>query len=100
MCASLQESRDVLRDESLAAVFCEDCFEGGTYRDFLALAQRPRKVPVVVMVSESNQHLAPKDAMALGAFDVIPNPCSKKDVQWMVIRATKQERSAARDGER
>lgn len=100
MCASLQESRDVLRDESFAAVFCEDCFEGGTYRDFLALAQRPRKVPVVVMVSESTQHLALKDAMALGAFDVIPNPCSKKDVQWMVIRATKPERSAARDGER
>ena len=85
-------------EQDFAVVFCEDCFEGGTYRDFLALPQRPRKLPVIVMVSEPNHPQVSQDAMALGAFDVIPNPCSRKDVQWVVIRATKQERAAFRDG--
>ncbi len=90
VCASLQEWRDLADGKDFAVAFCDDCFEGGTYRDFLAMMPRPRKLPVVVLISESNQYEASRDAVALGAFDVIPNPCSKQDVQWVVIRALKQ----------
>jgi DNA-binding NtrC family response regulator len=90
VCSSLQESRQLLEREDFALVFCEDRFEDGAYRDLLTQAQRPRRVPVVVMISTADPDAIFQDAMALGALGVVPVPCSRKDVQWMVIRATQQ----------
>jgi DNA-binding NtrC family response regulator len=96
--ASLQESIELLENEEFAVVFCEDKFEGGAYPKLLSEARRPRKVPVVVMISDVNQDVVFEEAMEMGAFGVMAVPCSRKDVQWLVIRAT--QHSQARRGSR
>ena len=93
VCSSLEESRRLLDREDFVLVFCEDGFEGGAYRDLLSQSQRPRRVPVVIMISGADRDAVFQDAMALGAFGVVGVPCSRKDVQWMVIRATHQGQS-------
>ena len=89
-CSSIQESKDILDKQDFVLIFCEESGEDGTYRDLLSMT-RTRKVPVAVMLSDTNQELVFREAMALGAFGVVGSPCSKKDVQWMVIRATQRE---------
>ena len=88
--SSLRESRDLVEKRDFALIFCEECCEDGTYQDLLSTG-RSRKVPVVVMISDADQDFVFREAMALGAFGVVARPCSRKDVQWMVIRATQKE---------
>jgi DNA-binding NtrC family response regulator len=91
VCSSCWESLDLLDGEDFALIFCEERWEGGTYRDLLS-AMGSRKAPVVVMISGENRDLVFREAMELGAFDVAANPCSRQDAQWMVIRATQKHR--------
>ena len=96
VCSSFWESVDLVDRTDFALIFCEERCGEGTYRDLLA-AMGSRKAPVVVMVSPDDRDEVFRDAMAMGAFDVVANPCSRTDVQWMVIRAT-QKGLAARTG--
>ena len=90
VCASVEESTRLLEREDFALVLCEDRFGGGAFRNLLSQSQRPRKVPVVIMISDANPDAIFQEAMTLGAFGVLAIPCSRKDVQWMVVRATQQ----------
>ena len=91
-CSSLQESRDLLSKKDVALIFCDEHFDGGSYSDLLAMVRRPRKVPVVVFVSDENRDSVLRQAKDLGAMDVMPSPCGRTDVQWMVIQATRTNR--------
>ena len=88
VCSSLEESTRLLDREDFALVLCEDRFASGAYRNLLTQSPRPRKVPIVIMISDAEPEAVFHEAMALGAFGVLAIPCSRKDVQWMVIRAT------------
>lgn len=90
VCSSVGEAENLLTERDFAIVFCEDRFRDESYADLLSVAGRQCKVPVVVMISDGDQDSVFREAMALGAFGVVPSPCSTQDVQWMVIRATQQ----------
>ncbi|MGA8154011.1 MAG: hypothetical protein WB952_23880 [Terriglobales bacterium] len=87
VCSSIRESGELLDKKDFAIVFCGERCADGTYRDLLSVA-RPRRVPVVVMISDGDQDFVFREAMTLGAFGVLASPGSRQDVQWMVIRAT------------
>jgi DNA-binding NtrC family response regulator len=89
VCSSLRESQELLAGKEFALVFCRETLEDGTYSDLLSLVKGTHGVPVVVMISDVEEDQLFREAMALGAFGVVPHPCSTKDVQWMVIRATR-----------
>lgn len=73
----------------IALIFCDDLLPDGSYRDLLsALPRTSRKVPLTVVISGEDRDRTYREAIEQGAFDVIPSPCSKQDVQWVVIRAT------------
>jgi DNA-binding NtrC family response regulator len=88
-CSSADESLRLLEQEDFALIFCAEQYADGTYRDLLRSAQ-PHKAPVVIMVSDPNPDAVFREAMSLGALGVLNSPCSKADVQWMVIRATQK----------
>jgi len=93
--SSLLESVELLSRQDFSLAFCEQQGEDLSYRDFLSKARR-FKVPVVVLTSASGEQGTLQRALALGATDVLPSPCSKQDVQWMVIWATQQRPGARR----
>jgi two-component system, NtrC family, response regulator len=100
--ATLQECRDAISQGKIGLVFSDRSLPDGTYQDLLqATRALPRKVRVVV-TSEQADWDDYLEAIRLGAFDVIPAPCRRADVEWMLIQAKRDERtvstaSAARD---
>lgn len=89
-CSSVAEADKLLTEKDFAVIFCKDHFNGEGYAALLSAMGRRCRIPVVVMISDVNQDSVFQDAMALGAFGVVPSACSIKDVQWMVVRAAQQ----------
>jgi len=89
-CPSFQESINLLEREDFTLVFYEDGCSDQTYRDLQAML-RSSKAPVIVMTPLDDPKSVFREAISLGALDVLPSPCSKRDVQWMVIRATQHK---------
>jgi DNA-binding response OmpR family regulator len=106
-CDSLCDAQLALRRGNVRLVFCDEKLKDGGYRDFLALIRRKRRKPrAVVMapgVEPEREHL---EALESGAFDVICKPCTRNDIQWMIIyalrddsrRVTWQSPPASREG--
>jgi DNA-binding NtrC family response regulator len=92
--SSVKEAEELLKERDFDIIFCEERFNAEGYADVLSMVGRRYKVPVVVMISDADHGSVFREAMALGAFGVVPSPCSAKDVQWMVIRATRRGTSS------
>lgn len=89
VCSTLQESQELVQKKHFGVIFSEALCADGTYKDLLATALT-QKVPFVVVVTDASHDFVFQEAMASGAFDVLAASCSRKDVQWMVIRATRK----------
>jgi len=88
-CAASTEVEIRLGEKEFDIVFVDENLTEVEYLQVISLG-RSHKVPVVVLASEDDRDAAFRKAIRLGAFDILPTPCSAKDVQWMVIRATGQ----------
>jgi DNA-binding NtrC family response regulator len=100
-CASLQEARSLLSRQGFGVIFCQDSLPDGTYGDLQSAVRHPsRNTRMVVLMSDVNKDQTYREAMTLGAFDVVPSPCSRKDIQWVIIRATRdRSMTTTRPGE-
>ena len=93
-CASnVGQCREVLHGHDVGLVFCDRSFADGDYRDVLAAAEEQKpgaKARVVLLAAlvDSEQYKRAKD---LGVFEVINAACRPTDVEWMVIRAKRDE---------
>jgi CheY-like chemotaxis protein len=87
---SFQESLELLGRQEFILVFCEERADDVAYRDFLGRA-RKSKIPVVVISALSGRDEVFRESLALGAVDILPSPCSKQDVQWMLISVTQRK---------
>ncbi len=93
--SSIREARAILSRQPIPLVFCEDHLDDGSFRDLLAATRAmDGKVRVVVTFRVDN-NADYSDALRLGAFDVIPYPCRRSDVQWMVLHAMRDEEEHA-----
>jgi two-component system, NtrC family, response regulator len=93
--ATLQECREAISQGKIGLVFSDRNLPDGTYQDLLeATRMLPRKVRVVI-TSEQADWDDYLEAIRLGAFDVIPAPCRRADVEWMLIQAKRDERTVA-----
>ena len=96
-CTLLRESQELLEGSDFAVVFCGESWGDGAYYDLLNATRRNRKAPpIVVLITNPIQDSVFQEAMAKGAFGVISSPCVRKDIQWMVIRATQNGPRARR----
>jgi DNA-binding NtrC family response regulator len=84
-CLTLQEARRGLRRGNHALVLCEAELPDGTYRDVMKLLKRELDQVRVIILSPSENCYS--QAIEMGAFDVISSPCSRTDVQWMIMQA-------------
>ena len=91
--STLQECREILAERPVGLVFCDSRLSDGTYQELLASYRAKDAKPRVVITSHHNEWEEFKEAMRLGAFDVIGAPCRPTDVEWMVIQAKRDERS-------
>jgi DNA-binding NtrC family response regulator len=93
---SVQEACRALSRENVLVVFCENQLIDGTYEDLLTAARQVRsRTRIVVASSAANRLESPnyQRAKELGAFDVLRESYSPKDVEWVVICAIRDEES-------
>ncbi len=94
-CSNLAQAGEVLSQQTIGLVFCDDHLPDGTYRDLLTLRQTGQRslcFVVTTRVGEWDEYL---EATQLGAFDVIPIPLHATDVELTVIRAMRREEQKA-----
>jgi len=90
-CATIHEARQVLSAQPVSQVFCKASLPDGSYRELVRMvkAAQPRSRVVVLIPRNSGQHTF-QEVIESGAFDSIPAPPSRPDVQWEVLHAMRQ----------
>jgi DNA-binding NtrC family response regulator len=96
--STISQCREIMAQENVGLVFCDRDLRDGGYRDLLAAAAyestRGRvRVVLISSVVDSDEYDSAKRS---GLFDVIAAPCRPTDVEWMVIRAKRDEYSRTR----
>jgi len=87
LCCSVEEARSHLRDSDVHLIFCQNCLTNETYRDLMLLLENlGRDIPVILVVPEEDREFSHQEAIERGVFDIVASPCTRRDVQWMIIR--------------
>jgi DNA-binding NtrC family response regulator len=92
--STLRECEGILAEGHVGLVFCSPRLADGNYQDFLAAHAASVNRPRIVVTSRTADWDEYKEAMQCGAFDIIPVPCRRMDVEWVVIQAKRAERQA------
>ncbi len=92
ICTSrVSECFEVLSRQPIALVFCDRHLSDGSYRDLLKGSKPLSQKVRVVVTSRQADWDEYKEALQVGAFDLIASPCQPTDVLWAIIHAKKDE---------
>lgn len=96
--STIGQCREILAQENIGLVFCDRDLRDGGYRDLLAAAacKSTRGKVRVVLISSVVDSAEYDSAKRSGLFEVIAAPCRPGDVEWMVIRAKRDEHTQTR----
>jgi DNA-binding NtrC family response regulator len=91
-CAALKQTEEVLSQQAVALIFCDENLSDGSFRDLLVGRKNQKVPPIVVAIrtGEWNEYL---EAMRLGAFDAIRCPLLPRDVERVVDRALRDNQT-------
>lgn len=89
--ATLAEAEEVLSEQRVALVFCDDRLTDGSYRDLLQTLRTWKKERYVVVTTRIGEWKEYLEALDLGAFDMIQYPFRSSEVELNVIRAMRGE---------
>jgi DNA-binding NtrC family response regulator len=89
----------ILAQKEPGVVFCDRYVADGNYQNLLAAYPQSAK-PRVAVTSRSADWEKSREAMRCGAFDIIPVPCRRTEVEWMVIQVKRAQDRAEGPGPR
>jgi DNA-binding NtrC family response regulator len=90
--STLAQCRTLLAEDNIGLIFCDRNFMDGNYQQLLdavgkANSSRVRIVLMASTIAPDEYHCAKRS----GLFEAIASPCRPTDVEWMVIRARRDE---------
>ena len=94
--STVSEARKIIATENVVLVFCDRHLPDGNYRELLAAARFLNPAVRLVVMSREFDWDEYLEAMRLWAFDVIASPCRPTDVEWMILRAQRDEQKQKR----
>jgi DNA-binding NtrC family response regulator len=90
-CQTIAQARMVLSRQSVSQVFCNATLPDGSYRDLVKTARLLQpETRVVVLVPQNSAENIFQEAIQAGAFDSIPSPVRRPEVQWEVVQAMRK----------
>ena len=95
--SNLKQCHQALASTRVTLVFCDARLPDGKYGDLIAAYRQAGQRPRVVLISPDAGWDEFREAMRQGVSDVIGWPCRPTDVEWMVIRAKRDELSRSKD---
>jgi DNA-binding NtrC family response regulator len=88
ICAStVKETQEALANMPVSIVICDRQLPDGSFKDLLHLAKKERPEVLVVVTSRTDDWRESVAAKLVGAFEMIPSPCQRSNVEWAVITA-------------
>jgi DNA-binding NtrC family response regulator len=90
--STLKQCHEALAHSYVGLVFCDPHLPDGSYGELIAAYRLNSHRPRVVLTSLDGDWDEFREAMRVGAFDVICSPFRPTDVEWMVIQAKRDER--------
>lgn len=97
MCAQdVEQALALMQEQTIGLVFCDYHVRNGNCRDFLRTVRALKSKARVVVISRQADWDQYLETMRLGAFDMISAPCHSTDVEWMLSRASREERNRLR----
>src|ERR1700751_6210135 len=94
--STVRECKELIATERVGLIFCDRLLADGNCYDLLNASRGGQMKARIVVTSPPADWDEFLEAMRLGAFDVIANPCRSTDVEWMIIQALRYERTQAR----
>jgi DNA-binding NtrC family response regulator len=93
--ANVEQAEDALKQYGIEVVLCDEHFSDGTYHDVLALiVDRRPKVQFIVMLCAGGRE-AHREAIQLGATEVIRFPLQSTDIELALIHAMRNQTATA-----
>ena len=93
-CSSLAQARAILQLDTPQLIFCQDRLSDGSYRDLLGPYKVVDSKPRIVIVPSSEALLDSEfesAALKWGAYTVLGMTPEPVDIEWVVIRAIRDE---------
>jgi DNA-binding NtrC family response regulator len=90
-CSTLSQAEEVLTNQKIELVFCDESLSDGSFRDLLRASQAWISRPHVVVIFQLGEWAEYLEALQLGVFEVISAPLHPTDVELAVIRAMRDE---------
>jgi DNA-binding NtrC family response regulator len=91
--SSIQEAAAVMKKQTPLLVVCEEDPRDGKCCEFFSAMASSRAAPLWVALIHNDDSYY--ETLSRGAFDAIPIPCRRTDLQWIIIHAL-----SAKDGSR
>jgi DNA-binding NtrC family response regulator len=88
-CSTIAEARRAISDSPVSLVFCDTKLPDGDFTALLSVSSRQAPPKVVVLLRENEEYA---NAIGMGAFDALPVPCQRQDVQWMLIQGMRDDK--------
>jgi len=88
-CSTIAEARRAISDSPVSLVFCDTRLPDGDFTALVSVSSRQAPPKVVVLLREDEDYAS---AIAAGAFDALPVPCQRQDVQWMLIQGMRDDK--------
>lgn len=86
-CSTLSQAKEVLASHNIQLVFCDEKLSDGSFRDFLRPCDEGIGKPHVAVICHFDERSEYREALRLGAFEVLSSPLYPTDVELAVIRA-------------
>jgi DNA-binding NtrC family response regulator len=86
--SNIADARKTICDSHISLVFCDKTLPDGNFAALLDFPPRLSPPRIVVLLLEEEQYA---DTIARGAFDALPLPCQRQDVQWMLLQAMRDD---------
>jgi DNA-binding NtrC family response regulator len=94
--SSARECEEIIAQENVGLIFCARSLADGDYRGLLVAPRHTSRKTRIVIVNRVTDWDEYREAMRLGAFDVIWAPCRPTDVEWMIIQALREDHAQRR----
>jgi DNA-binding response OmpR family regulator len=92
---TVKETQETLANTPVSIVICDRQLRDGSFKELLHLAKKERPEVLVVVTSRTDDWKENVAAKQVGAFEVIPSPCQRSNLEWAVITALRAWRQWA-----
>jgi DNA-binding NtrC family response regulator len=93
--STFQQAEEVLSRQPISLLFSDQRLPDGSYKQLLSYTQSAGQTPRVVLTTEENDPVDPREVAECGVLGTVKYPFHATDVELQIIRAAHEEQEEA-----